>query len=72
MQVSSGLLQDKSVPLAVRTALADAALAYADVLAQCNGVMDEVPQLIKDELTKAAEDVYICAMAAQMGMSNDD
>lgn len=73
MQVSPGLLQDKNVPLSVRTALANAALAYADVLAQCNGD-STVPamQAVAAALHLAAEDVYICAMAADLGMSNDD
>lgn len=53
------------IPLGVRRALADAALAYANALVTGTGPEIAVARIIVDS---AAEDARICLKAAELGM----
>lgn len=56
-------LSDRLVPLDVRVAAADAALAYANALAQGDeGKRQHIA------LVRACEDVAICMRASELGM----
>lgn len=58
-------LDDQTLPLSARMALADAALAYANALVQGNAVETEAARI---KVARAAHDVRICLRAQQFGM----
>ena len=58
-------LEDPRIPLQVRTALANAALAYANALVEGS---DRGIRESGVELHRAAEDARICQQAAMLGM----